>query len=191
MAGSAPATAASTTPSAACVKVRRRKTSPYRATAFSTPRRSNWAEGSKKMTTQAKDSWMSTRLPYLGIVCATYLQRNRAANAPYFAAFPFLISVAAAFLTLSGIVLAVYYNPWHAFASVQFIDRNVNNGWLIRAYHATGTTMIFGLTYLYLFRGILRRAYRAPGEFVWMLSAKLLAVLLLTGWLGFVLTGGA
>ncbi len=143
------------------------------------------------MTTHVKDSWMSTRLPCLGGICATYFQKNRAANAPYFAALPFLIAMAAAFLTLSGAVLAVYYNPWHAFDSVQFIDRNVNNGWLIRTYHATGTTMIFGVTYLYLFRSLLRRAYRAPGEFVWMLSVKLLAVLMLTGWLGYVLTGGA
>jgi ubiquinol-cytochrome c reductase cytochrome b subunit len=143
------------------------------------------------MTTQTKTNWAATRLPCLGSLCATFGQKNRAPDAPYVQAFPFLISVAAAFLTLSGLVLAVYYNPWHAFDSVQFIDRNVNNGWLIRAYHATGTTMIFGLTYWYLFRAMLSRSYRAPGEFVWMLSVKLLAVLLLTGWLGYVLTGGA
>jgi len=143
------------------------------------------------MTTQSKTSWATTRLPYLGSLCATFCQKNRAPGAPYFEAFPFLIAVAAAFLTLSGIVLAVYYNPWHAFDSVQFIDRDVNNGWLIRAYHATGTTMIFAVTYLYLFRTIRTRAYRAPGEFVWLLSVKLLAILLLTGWLGYVLTGGA
>jgi quinol-cytochrome oxidoreductase complex cytochrome b subunit len=148
------------------------------------------------MTTHAKDahckdSWAFTRLPGLGALCATFCQKTRAPGASYFETLPFLISIAAAFLTLSGIVLAVYYNPWHAFDSVQFIERNVNNGWLIRTYHATGTTMIFAVTYIYLFRSILTRAYRAPGEFVWMLNVKLLAVLLLTGWLGYVLTGGA
>ncbi len=143
------------------------------------------------MTTQTKTSWAATRLPCLGALCETFSRKDRAPDAPYAQAVPFLITVAAAFLTLSGIVLAVYYNPWHAFDSVQFIDRNVNNGWLIRAYHATGTTMIFGLTYWYLFRAMLSRSYRTPGEFVWMLSVKLLFVLLLTGWLGYVLTGGA
>ncbi len=143
------------------------------------------------MTTHSKTSWAATRLPCLGSLCATFNTKNRAPDAPYVQAFPFLITVAAAFLTLSGIVLAVYYNPWHAFDSVQFIDRDVNNGWLIRAYHATGTTLIFGLTYWYLFRAMLSRSYRAPGEFVWLLSVKLLVVLLLTGWLGYVLTGGA
>jgi ubiquinol-cytochrome c reductase cytochrome b subunit len=127
----------------------------------------------------------------MGALCATFCQKTRAPGAPYFEAFPFLIAVTAAFLTLSGIVLSVYYNPWHAFDSVQFIGRSVNNGWLIHAYHATGTTMIFALAYLYLFRSMLVRSYRAPGEFVWLLTVKLLAVLLLTGWLGYVLTGGA
>ena len=143
------------------------------------------------MTTHANNSWAFTRLPYLGSLCAAFMQKNRAPDAPYLAALPFLIAVSLAFLTLSGLVEAVYYNPLHAFDSVQFIDRDVNSGWLVHAYHATGTTLIFAVTYLYLFRSILTRAYRAPGEFVWLLSAVLLTVLLLTGWLGFVLTGGA
>ncbi len=94
-------------------------------------------------------------------------------------------------LTASGLVLAVYYNPWHAFASLGFIEREVNEGWLVQAYHATGTTLLFGLAYLFLFRAMLARGYRAPDDLAWALGVKLLAVLLLAGWLGFVLTGGA
>ena len=60
---------------------------------------------------------MFTRLPYLGALCATYLQKNRAPDASYFETLPFLIACAAALLTLSGLVLAVYYNPWRAFSS--------------------------------------------------------------------------
>ncbi len=59
------------------------------------------------MTTQNKTSWATTRLPCLGAICAGLSQRNRSPDAPYLEAFPFLIAVAAAFLTLSGIVLAV------------------------------------------------------------------------------------
>ncbi len=143
------------------------------------------------MSTHAKDSWMFSRLPYLGSFCAAFMQPNRRPGLPYFAAFPFLIAVTAALLTMSGTVEAVYYNPWHAFDSVQFINRSVNHGWLVHAYHATGTALIFGLAYLYIFRLMLTRAYRAPGEFVWILAVTLLLVLCLTGWLGFVLTGGA
>lgn len=74
---------------------------------------------------------------------------------------------------------------------MQFILREVNEGWLIRAYHATGTGLMFAMVYVLLFRGILTRGYRAPGELVWLLGVALFALLLLAGWLGFVLTGGA
>ncbi len=143
------------------------------------------------MTAQTNQSWAASRLPCLSGLCACLNARTMAPGGSYFAAFPFLIAVLAAFLTLSGIVLAVFYNPWHAFESVQFINRGVNQGWLIRTYHATGTTLIFALAYLHLFRSILTRAYRAPAEFSWLMSVKMLLVLLLTGWLGYVLTGGA
>lgn len=130
-------------------------------------------------------------VPCLGALCASLNEKNRAPGAPYAEALPWLMAVLAAFITLSGIVLAVFYNPWHAFASVQFINRSVNHGWLIRTYHATGTNLIFVLAYWHLFRTLRARTYRARAAFSWMLSVKLLFVLLLTGWVGFVLTGGA
>jgi ubiquinol-cytochrome c reductase cytochrome b subunit len=143
------------------------------------------------MTTQWQQSWAGARLPWLGTVCAAFLKPERAREAPYLAILPTLIAVTLALLTISGAVEAIYYNPWNAFASIQSIMRGVNQGWLVHAYHTTGTTMLFALVYLLLFRGILTRSYRAPGELVWVLAVKLFAVLLLVGWLGFTLTGGA
>lgn len=137
------------------------------------------------MTTETK------QIPCLGALCACLCAPVHKPEGKYLDTLPGLTAILLAFLTLSGLVLAVYYDPWHAFASVGFIGHDVNNGWLVRAYHATGTTALFGLVYLYLFRAMLTRGYRAPGELVWGLGVKLLAVLLLVGWLGFVLTGGA
>jgi len=143
------------------------------------------------MTTELKHSWAGERMPGLGCLCACLFAPVYKPGSKYLDTLPALIAIMLAFLTLSGLVLAVYYDPWHAFASVQFIGRDVHNGWLVHAYHATGTTALFGLVYLYLFRAMLTRGYRAPGELAWGLGVKLLAVLLLVGWLGFVLTGGA
>ncbi len=143
------------------------------------------------MTTELKQSWAGERLPVIGGLCTCLFAPVFKPGSKYLDTLPGLIAITLAFLTFSGAVLAVYYDPWHAFASVQFIDRDVNNGWLVHAYHATGTTALFGLVYLYLFRAMVTRGYRAPGELVWGLGVKLLAVLLLVGWLGFVLTGGA
>ena len=79
---------------------------------------------------------------------------------PYLDTLPALITGTLLVLAASGLVLAVYYNPWHPYASIQFIRREVNSGWLIQSFHETGTTMLFGALYLLLFRGILLRLYK-------------------------------
>jgi ubiquinol-cytochrome c reductase cytochrome b subunit len=109
----------------------------------------------------------------------------------YMAQLPGLIAAALVLLLLSGAALAVHYNPWHAFGSLDFIAREVNQGWLVQDYHSTATTMICGAAYLYLFREMLRRGYRGAGRVAWILGVALLALLLAAGWLGFVLRGGA
>jgi quinol-cytochrome oxidoreductase complex cytochrome b subunit len=143
------------------------------------------------MSTDVKQSWAETRLPFLACLRTGNRTPSLAREAPYLATLPALITAALLFLAASGLVLAVYYNPAHAFDSLQFIDRNVSNGWLIHGFHATGTTMLFGAVYLLLFRGILTRGYRAPGELVWVLGVVLFSLLLLVGYLGYALTGGA
>ena len=110
---------------------------------------------------------------------------------PYLDTLPALITGTLLVLAASGLVLAVYYDPWHPYASIQFIRREVNSGWLIQSFHATGTTMLFGALYLLLFRGIMLRTYRARGEFIWLGTVALFCVLLLAGWLGYCLSGGA
>ncbi len=143
------------------------------------------------MSTSVKPSWMASRLPGIGLWRARLTSPMLPPRAPYLAALPWLITAALVFLTASGFVLAVYYNPAHAFDSLQFIDRNVNNGWLIHSFHETGATMIFGLVYLLLLRDFLLGSYRAPGELVWLFRVLVFALLLFVGWLGFTLTGGA
>ena len=143
------------------------------------------------MNTDVKPSWMTSRMPCLGGWWAGLTTPGMAREAPYLAVLPWLITAGLVLLAASGLVLAVYYNPAHAFASGQFIAREVNNGWLIQGFHATGTTLVFAAAYLLLLRGLLARSYHAPGELVWLLDVMMFALLLLAGWLGFALTGGA
>jgi ubiquinol-cytochrome c reductase cytochrome b subunit len=143
------------------------------------------------MSTDAKPGFAATRLGFLSAWVAEATAPKWAREAPYLAIFPGLITGALIFLAASGLVLAVHYNPAHAFASLQFIDRDVANGWLIHGFHETGTSMLFGLAYLLLFRSILGRTYTAPREFVWVLGVAQFVLLLLIGWLGVALTGGA
>jgi len=135
--------------------------------------------------------WIESRLP-IGETLRTYITGVMLPrDMPYLATLAALMTGTVVLLTLSGLVLGVYYNPWHGFDSIQFIIREVNYGWLIHGFHETGTTMLFATVYLILFRAILGREYKAPGEVVWFLKLKLLLLLLLVGYLGFTLSDGA
>jgi len=136
-------------------------------------------------------SWIETRLPIAATLRAHVTGFILPRDMPYSATFAALVTGALIFLVLSGVVLGVYYNPWHGFDSIQFIIREVNFGWLIHGFHETGTTMLFGALYLLVFRSILGREYKAPGELVWFLKLAVLLLLLLTGYLGFTLADGA
>ena len=142
------------------------------------------------MQMEAKQGWLASRVPGLGCVCGL-MREGRTPGAPWLATLPALLSALLAVLLASGLVISVYYNPWQAYASLQGIARGVRGGWLVLSYHQVGASLAFALLYLHLFRTLLVRGYRAPAEFAWMLWVKLLAVMMLTGWLGFVLDGGA
>jgi len=135
--------------------------------------------------------WVEKRLPVAATLQTHVAGILKPRDLPYAATLGVLITGAVAFLVLSGLVLSVYYDPRHAFDSVQFITREVNFGWLVRGFHATGTTMLFAVVYLVFFRALLSREYKAPGEIVWFLKILALLTLLLVGWLGYALADGA
>jgi quinol-cytochrome oxidoreductase complex cytochrome b subunit len=67
---------------------------------------------------------------------------------------------------LSGIFLAMHYTPDTAlaFSSVEYIMRDVENGWLIRYIHANGASMFFIAVYSHIFRGLYYGSYMSPRE---------------------------
>jgi ubiquinol-cytochrome c reductase cytochrome b subunit len=143
------------------------------------------------MDIEAQKAWSDRGWPDLAVWRARAETPSLAREQPYLDTLPALITGTLLVLAASGLVLAVYYNPWAPYASVQFIKREVNSGWLIQSFHQSGTTMLFGAVYLLLFRGILLRLYKGNGEFVWLGTVALASVLLLAGWLGYMLSGGA
>lgn len=143
------------------------------------------------MSVNATEGRLAAQAPCLANICAALNRQDRMPGAPWLATLPVLLGVLLALIFASGIVLAVYYDPRNAYGSLQFIVRDVQQGWLLRSYHQIGVSLAFAVLYLHLFRLLLVRGYRAPGAFGWLLWVKLLGVLLLTGWLGFVLNGGA
>ncbi len=93
---------------------------------------------------------------------------------------------------VTGIWLAMYYQPSaaHAFGSVEHIMREVHFGWLIRYMHSTGTSALFVVIYLHMYRGVMYGSYKAPRELVWLIGMVLFSLLMVESASGYVLPWG-
>ena len=77
-----------------------------------------------------------------------------------------------------------------AFASVEYIMRDVDWGWLIRYMHSTGASFFFIVIYLHMFRGIMYGSYRKPRELIWVLGMCLYLALMAEAFFGYLLPWG-
>ena len=68
--------------------------------------------------------------------------------------------------------------------------RDVNYGWLLRYLHANGASMFFLAVYIHMFRGIYYGSYKEPREVLWILGVILLLLMIVTGFMGYVLPWG-
>ncbi len=93
---------------------------------------------------------------------------------------------------LTGIFLATNYKPdaQMAFASVEYIMRDVDYGWLIRYLHSTGASFFFIAVYLHMFRALLYGSYRKPRELIWIIGMFIYVCLMAESFLGYLLPWG-
>lgn len=93
---------------------------------------------------------------------------------------------------ITGIWLAMSYNPTAegAFASIEYIMRDVNFGWLLRYMHAIGASFFFIVVYLHMFRGMLYGSYRKPRELVWLVGMLIFLCLMAEAFFGYLLPWG-
>jgi len=93
---------------------------------------------------------------------------------------------------LTGIFLTMSYKPdaGMAFASVEYIMRDVDMGWLIRYMHSTGASMFFVVVYLHMFRGMMYGSYRKPRELLWLIGMAIFFVLMSLAFTGYILPWG-
>ncbi|MDD5056316.1 MAG: cytochrome bc complex cytochrome b subunit [Sideroxydans sp.] len=93
---------------------------------------------------------------------------------------------------VSGIFLTMSYKPdaLFAFASVEFIMRDVQWGWLLRYIHSTGASMFFLVVYLHMFRGMMYGSYRKPRELLWIIGVVIYLALMAEAFMGYLLPWG-
>ena len=93
---------------------------------------------------------------------------------------------------VTGIFLTMNYKPDAAlaFASVEYIMRDVPGGWIIRYMHSTGASAFFIVVYLHMFRALLYGSYRQPRELVWIFGMLIYLCLMAEAFFGYLLPWG-
>jgi quinol-cytochrome oxidoreductase complex cytochrome b subunit len=93
---------------------------------------------------------------------------------------------------ISGLFLSMHYsaNIDLAFSSIEYIMRDVKNGWLIRYIHANGASMFFLVIYPHICRGLYYGSYMKPREALWCSGVVLLLLMMATAFTGYVLPWG-
>ena len=93
---------------------------------------------------------------------------------------------------VTGILLTMHYKPDSslAFASVEYIMRDVPAGWFIRYLHSVGASMLFLAIYLHMFRAMLYGSYKGPRELIWILGMILYIAMMAEAFFGYLLPWG-
>ena len=138
-------------------------------------------------------NWLENRLP-----SAFYIYKRDMAE--YFAPknfnwwyiFGSLAMLVLVIQIVTGIFLVMHYKPdaRFAFASVEYIMRDVPAGWWIRYTHSTGASAFFVVVYLHMFRGLLYGSYRKPRELVWLFGCGIFLALMAEAFMGYLLPWG-
>ena len=139
-----------------------------------------------------KESWIDQRFPLTKVwnehLAEYYTPRNF--NFWYF--FGSLAILMLVMQLVTGIFLTMHFKPdsANAFASVEYIMRDVEWGWLVRYLHSVGASAFFVVIYLHMYRALLYGSYKGPRELIWILGMLLYIALMAEAFMGYVLPWG-
>jgi len=130
--------------------------------------------------------------PFLKLGNSYVIDSPQPSNLSYAWNFGSLLAVCLIIQIVSGVTLAMHYNPsvMEAFNSVEHIMRDVNNGWFIRYLHSNTASAFFFLVYLHIGRGLYYGSYKAPRTLTWTIGTIMLVLMMAIGFLGYVLPYG-
>ena len=153
------------------------------------------------MTTksQAVLNWIDERFPLTSSIKGHLTEYYAPKNFNFWYFFGSLALMVLVIQILTGIFLVMHYKPDAslnasgvpvAFASVEYIMREVPGGWLVRYLHSTGASAFFVVVYLHMFRGLLYGSYRKPRELIWIFGTLIFLVLMAEAFMGYLLPWG-
>ena len=138
-------------------------------------------------------AWIDSRLPTLKREWNRHMAQYYAPkNFNFWYLFGIFSLVVLVIQLVTGIWLLMSYqgSAEKAFASVEYIMRDVELGWIIRYAHSTGASAFFIVVYLHMFRGLIYGSYKAPRELVWIFGMTIYVALMAEAFLGYVLPWG-
>lgn len=136
--------------------------------------------------------WIDDRFPFTKTMEHHVTKYYASKNFNWWFVFGVLAMVVLVIQLLTGIFLTMNYKPAaaEAFASVEYIMRDVEWGWLIRYMHSTGASFFFIVVYLHMFRAMLYGSYKKPRELIWLIGMLIFLVLMAEGFAGYLLPWG-
>ncbi|MCX7626833.1 MAG: cytochrome bc complex cytochrome b subunit [Methylophilaceae bacterium] len=137
-------------------------------------------------------NWVDERFPLTAMWKAHLSEYYAPKNFNFWYFFGSLALLVLVIQIVTGIFLTMHYKPdaGLAFASVEYIMRDVPWGWLIRYMHSTGASMFFVVVYLHMFRSLLYGSHRKPRELVWLFGVAIFLCLMGEAFFGYLLPWG-
>ena len=136
--------------------------------------------------------WIDARLPVTEFLKAQMTEYYAPKNFNIWYYFGSLALLVLVLQLVTGIYLTMTYKPSEAeaFASIEYIMRDVKWGWLIRYMHSTGASGFFIVVYLHMFRGLMYGSYKNPRELLWIIGMLIYVALMAEAFFGYVLPWG-
>ena len=146
----------------------------------------------KKVETTGIMGWIDTRFPLTSNIKNHLTEYYAPKNFNFWYFFGSLAMLVLVMQIATGIFLTMHYKPSadEAFASVEYIMRDVFGGNIIRYMHSTGASMFFVVVYLHMFRGVIYGSYRNPRELIWLFGVAIFLCLMGEAFFGYLLPWG-
>jgi len=137
-------------------------------------------------------TWVDQRFPLMSLWRDHLSQYYAPKNFNFWYFFGSLAMLVLVIQIVTGIFLVMHYKPSaaEAFASVEYIMRDVPAGWFIRYMHSTGASAFFIVIYLHMFRGLMYGSYRQPRELIWIFGMLIYLCLMAEAFFGYLLPWG-
>ncbi|WP_438862272.1 cytochrome b [Neptunicella sp.] len=136
--------------------------------------------------------WIEYRIPMMRVAKMHAMEYPAPKNMNFWYVFGFLATIVLINQIVTGVWLTMNFEPSaeRAFASVEYIMREVDYGYILRYMHSTGASAFFIVVYLHMFRGMIYGSYQKPRELLWLFGMFIYLALMAEAFMGYVLPWG-